>query len=380
MQEQESATPDREETAAAPAGPEAVVPQRHLSKSEVRWKMKVEHVGRQAELTRALIEAKNEFPVIEKDQLVDYPMKNSDKRVTFRFASLPNILSAVTGPLSAHGLTLVGSTTGTKVIQYLEHVSGGKRRAWLKLPQNNEAMGLQEEISKRRRYMIIVLLTLAVEEHEQKDKRQRRGTSRVRGQATPAAKPQGRPDGAAKSEPEGAGETAKPVTTGTTRPAAAARPQAPAAEPAKRTAPPPAASSTTAAAKPTGTADWIYQDTPTSLALKELLPTLRPDQAAKLRQEYNNDPEQLLAEARKLHDAVYGHQGEQPQDGPGQERKGSLKDRISDAFEQLGMNTEQEQALRTEYHEDDEGLFDHLKRTYIRKRGEQTDGAATNAS
>ena len=49
-------------------------------------------------------------------------------------------------------------------------------------------------------------------------------------------------------------------------------------------------------------------------------------------------------------------------------------------FEQLGMNTEQEQALRTEYHEDDEGLFDHLKRTYIRKRGEQTDGAATNAS
>ena len=167
-------------------------------------------------------------------------MKNSDKRVTFRFATLPNILSAVTGPLSAHGLTLVGSTTGTKVIQYLEHVSGAKRRAWLKLPDNNEAMGLQEEISKRRRYMIIVLLTLAVEEREQKDKRQRRGTSRVRGQATPAAKPQGRPDGAAKSEPKGAGETAKPVTAGSTRPAAAARPQAPAAEPAQRSAPPPA--------------------------------------------------------------------------------------------------------------------------------------------
>ena len=355
------------ESATTPPDPATKVSDRRLSRSEVLRQMKIEEIGRQGELTAALIRAKLKFPSIEKDKLVDYPMKNSDKRVTFRFATLPNILSAVTEPLAQEGLLLVGRTTGTKVIQDLEHTSGSKRHAWLKLPDMNDAMSLQEELSKRRRYMIMVLLTLAIEDSEEKDKRQRRGTSRVRGQATPAVKPRGATGPTAASHSETPREPAKPTSAGTAKPSG----------PPPRNDRPPNAQTQPQAQSPEngpkapnsiGQPQWMYEDNPTSLALKEVLPTLRPEQAAKLRQQYNNDPEKLLAEARKLHDAVYGNQEEPPQNSEAQDKKGSLEERITDAFDTLGMNTEQQQALRTEYHKDDKGLFEHLKRAYLRKQ------------
>lgn len=106
------------------------------------------------------------FPEIVKDVDVDY-LGSDGRKYKFSYASLPNILNAVTPELKKNGLRLVQFTSGNGVRTILHHESGEFIESQSE-PNINHAH-IQDwgaSITYQRRYAIVLMLGLVAEDDQ----------------------------------------------------------------------------------------------------------------------------------------------------------------------------------------------------------------------
>ena len=110
----------------------------------------------------------------------------------------------------------------------------------------------------------------------------------------------------------------------------------------------------------------MYENTPTANALRKVLPLLKPEQTAELRNRFGNEPDRLLEEARRLHELTEGGATGTPADRP-------VKDRIADAFGKMQTTPERQARLRKQYDGREQELLDKLTRDWQRRQRGETE-------
>lgn len=106
------------------------------------------------------------FPEIVKDVDVDY-LGSDGRKYKFSYASLPNILNAVTSELKKNGLRIVQTIAGNGVRTYLFHESGEYIEEYA--DPNLEYKHIQDwgaSVTYQRRYAIVLMLGLVAEDDQ----------------------------------------------------------------------------------------------------------------------------------------------------------------------------------------------------------------------
>lgn len=106
------------------------------------------------------------FPEIVKDVDVDY-LGTDGKKYKFSYASLPNILNAVTPELKKNGLRIVQTIAGNGVRTYLFHDSGEYIEEYADPSIDyNHIQDWGASVTYQRRYAIVLMLGLVLEDDQ----------------------------------------------------------------------------------------------------------------------------------------------------------------------------------------------------------------------
>ena len=304
-------------------------------------------IGRRAALYKALARASADLPLLHADRKVDFTARGGS-RVKFRYTSLGLIAETINPVLLREGLGVNFRTKNNRIICELFHSSGGRIRSWLRVPETEDTKSLAAELRMRRRYLLLAILNLAVDEDDDDE--------RLAPHERRPNRSSGHPQGERRTT-NGRRTNATPSTSGNER-RNAHEPNAEGGRAGRETQP--GEPQETAAQGTKGDSD----------ALRKALSRLGPGQAAELRRQYSNNPQQLLQEAEKLASLRQPRTKKNTDKATPTRHEPSARpvlERIENAFEALKMASDKRKALERQYAGQPSALLEHLKRVH-RKR------------
>ena len=252
--------------------------------------------------------------------------------VDFDFADIGTILDAITPALSDHGLFTTFLPEGDQLRGWLVHEGGGALQCRMPFNAEQAVEEVAGQLSKLRRYMTCAMLNVAARETAETNAAAEGAEPKTRG---------------AKRGAQNAGASAPGSGSQTSR-GQQARPEPPAAD-----------------------NDWQRSEKPDAREIRAILAKLPAREAAALRKNHGQDTPRLLAECRKAKakaDAAANAPAPGAQAGASDRPRGTVSERIVNAFSALAMAGEEERALRTEYAGRDKELFEHLNRLYLTRQ------------